>query len=512
MQESVLVDDENACRLREHRKQKSAVVSRSTSWKIADLIDFEIQLACDPHAAGARDAMAKCENQLLRFDTGDRQAAFKIWLEAMRGGDQKNTFGKRYAAVARFFLLLCAVAGFLIGLCVTASLLIYRGKEPVNVTTFLLVTVGLQLLVFFLGLIIWFFRDWLGFTVDFHPVRLAFERFVLWKFPGKDRDRLRSSMANFCKKREIYGSLPSLQLVITTQIFGVAFNLGILVALFFHVTTADLAFGWQSTLINSPEDYFYCVSFLSEPWSHFAANAHPTIAEVTASRFTYSAGMPSMDPAATASWWPFLFYAVVFYGLAIRVLVLLFFSWRLKSALRKLAFDHEDCNALFRRLSGTIVKAQSGTAMFSLSSNLDVSEPIAKRFGYCVLLISSDVDLADAQAAGHVTQRFWPVTETLHAKIDHPSDNASTLTALASSPLSNVVLVVRARRAPIKAIALFLQSILKQIAPQSEVVVLLVGRKVGEGFARIEDEEFTYWRNFRAIHRIRVSIEKWSDV
>jgi 1-aminocyclopropane-1-carboxylate deaminase/D-cysteine desulfhydrase-like pyridoxal-dependent ACC family enzyme len=78
--------------------------------------------------------------------------------------------------------------------------------------------------------------------------------------------------------------------------------------------------------------------------------------------------------------------------------------------------------------------------------------------------------------------------------------------------LSNVVLVVRARRAPIKAIALFLQSILKQIAPQSEVVVLLVGRKVGEGFARIEDEEFTYWRNFKAIHRLRVSFEKWSDV
>ena len=46
------------------------------------------------------------------------------------------------------------------------------------------------------------------------------------------------------------------------------------------------------------------VSALAAPWAWCAPYAHPTLAEVIASRFSYSEGIAPLDRAAMASWWP----------------------------------------------------------------------------------------------------------------------------------------------------------------------------------------------------------------
>ena len=74
-----------------------------------------------------------------------------------------------------------------------------------------------------------------------------------------------------------------------------------------------------------------------------------------------------------------------------------------------------------------------------------------------------------------------------------------------------VVVLTRAKRSPIKAIALFLRKVAERAGPKTEVLVLLVGRKEADGFANVGDEEAAHWHNFAAIYGLRLGIEKWSD-
>ena len=493
-------------------------VSRSPSWKIADLIDFEFLLAGETGAEGGREFFEKhIRPKLGPGGDGERRAVFKAWLDTRRAEAAGNSPGTRCAAAWKAVASLGGLVGLLLGGSVTAALLHYKGDEPVNVSWFLACTVGVQMLVLAAALFVWLGRATTSFFDDFLPLRGLFAALAwmlsagLRKLPGEERERLRAALAVIGRKREIYGALGTWPLLIATQLFAVGYNTGILTVLLAHVAATDLAFGWQSTLHLSPEAAYRLVSGLAAPWAWFAPNAHPTLAEVLASRFSYSAGIAPLDRAAMASWWPFLCYAVACYGLLLRGALLVFASLKMRAALRVLTFDHEGCNALFRRLAGPVVQAQGGTAALEIPAAAVPATTHAARGGACLALVATDVELPADQPADYVGRAFgWRVTQTLPAQIDHPSGNAAALAALADAPLASVVLVVRARRAPIKAIALFLQKVAETAGAKTEVILLLVGRRDGAGWARVEDAEFTHWRNFQAIHGLRLSLEKWS--
>jgi hypothetical protein len=75
-----------------------------------------------------------------------------------------------------------------------------------------------------------------------------------------------------------------------------------------------------------------------------------------------------------------------------------------------------------------------------------------------------------------------------------------------------VVIVIPAHRAPVRAIALFLEKIAQAASAKPELVVLLIGRRDGAGFAPVEDAEFGYWRTFKAIHRLRHELARWTPL
>ena len=492
-------------------------MSRSPSWKIADLIDFEFLLAGETAAEDGREFYEEhVRPKLTPGSETDRRSVFQAWLLARRAG-ARSTIGQRCTAAGKALTSLGGLAGLLLGGGVTATLLHYQGSEPVNVATFLGWTVGVQILLLVAAVLIWLARATTGLFEDFHPVRSVLTALGwalsagLRKLPGEERDRLRATLAGLARRREIYGSLVAWPFLIVTQIFAGGYNLGILAVLVMHVAVTDLAFGWQSTLELSPEVAHRIVSTLAAPWSWFAPNAHPVIEDIVASRFSYNAGIRPLDSAAMASWWPFLAYAVTCYGLLLRGALLVFGVWKMRASLRALAFDHEGCNALYRRLTGPVVQAQNGTAVLAIPRAASSSAAHAARGGACLALVAPDLALPAGQPADYVRKTFgWQVAQSLPVQIDHPGGNAEVLAAAASGALAGVVVVVRARRVPIKAIALCLQKIAESAGPKAEVVVLLVGRADGAGFARVEDDDFTHWRNLQAIHGLRLSVEKWS--
>ena len=83
----------------------------------------------------------------------------------------------------------------------------------------------------------------------------------------------------------------------------------------------------------------------------------------------------------------------------------------------------------------------------------------------------------------------------------------SAAVVAAGAERASIVVVARARRPPIKAIALFLGRVAETAGPGAEVILLLVGRKDGDAFARVADDDLRHWRNFQAIHRLRLDLD-----
>ena len=499
-------------------------MSRPTPWKIADLIDFESLLAAETGAEETR-----WRGRLPDVPPGDdaegRRRLFKAWLYLRRSEPGEPLPGKSVTNGWGTVLLLSLLAGLVLGVSVTAALLHYKGDEPVNVSWFLACTLGVQMLVLMVAAAIWLLRAATDWFDDFHPLRGLLAGLVwlcsagLRRLPGAQRESLRASLAILGRKREIYGSLAAWPFLIVTQLFGVAFNLGILCTMLAHLAFTNMHFQWESTWVKSPAVAYRIVADAALPWRGFAPAPHPTLTEIEEShnidRISFHRLLADQEPqlGALKSWWPFLCYAVAFYGLLVRGALLIFAVVKMRVGLRGLAFDHEGCNALFRRLTGPVVQAQAETAALEIPDAAAPPAAHAARGGACLALVASDVELPAERLADYLGRTFgWRVKRTLPAQIDHPSGNAETFAAVASEAANcaSVVVVARARRAPIKAIALFLQKVAETAGAKPEVILLLVGRRDGADFAPVEDGELTHWRNFQAIHGLRLSLEKWS--
>lgn len=494
------------------------------SWRIADVIDFEWLLAedgdIDDAALRARDReiFEKIAQPASGRTTNDRRDIFRAWLETRRSQLSQTPPGEYFLMAWQALSVVSALAGAALGMSVAAALLMaYAGDEPVNVAWFFACTVGIQWLIMAAALLIWLMRRTLHLSEDFRPVRQLLSG-LLWslsaalqQLPGERRERMRARLMAIRRKGEVF-QLLVWPLLMITQIFGVFFNVGVLIALLLPLGR-DVAFGWQSTLTTSPEAVYRLVSSIAAPWS-FLPNAHPAHADVVQSRFSYSEGMKSLSLPAMTSWWPFLFYATLFYGFLIRLVLLISCSLSLRAALRSLSFDRAGHNALFRRFTGPFIRGYSETAGLEVPGSFPAIDHKAK--GPCLALLASELEIQeDKIEAGLDTGFGWRLSKpVLSVRIDDPGRNGAALDRIAreAPSLAGIAVLVGARRAPIRAIALVLRKIAEAAGERIEVLVLLV---TSNSKAASEESafttEFTTWRNFLAIHDLRVGLDKWQQ-
>ena len=149
-------------------------------------------------------------------------------------------------------------------------------------------------------------------------------RIVLWarsrvaeKLGADHRSRMDSTLGIIRSKGSTYGFLFFLPIFILTQLFAIGFNLGLLTTTLFKVITADIAFGWQSTLQLSSAAVHSLVQKIALPWSWLAAGdpAYPSLAQIEGSRIILKEGIYHLSTPDLVSWWPFLCFSVFFYGL-----------------------------------------------------------------------------------------------------------------------------------------------------------------------------------------------------
>jgi len=304
--------------LRRKRGAGDSVYMTNRRWLLSDLLDLERELELDRQSGAVATSVAD-----PRAEPGDLLYA---WMSARRDPNAAS-FGERFRRSELLLLWVGALLSFASGVALTAGLLRYSGEALINVMVFLAVAVGLQLASLLLtaaAVVINRFRPRAGqWLLRFTRVELISRQLTL----SSPLIRLRA-----------FGLL---------QAWAVALNVGILIAMLFKVLFFDLSFGWATTLDVSATQIHDLLAALSLPWGQALPGAVPSLEEVEQSRIVLAEGTSG---TGAASWWKFLFAAVMTYGLLPRLLFWIIASSLVFWRLSRLQFETAACQSLILRL------------------------------------------------------------------------------------------------------------------------------------------------------------------
>ena len=352
-----------------------------TRWHIEDLIDLEYFFHIDAGDAtqtprldiDARDRdifLKYIQPRLPEAKSYPRRFIIKSWLDRRREMEKDTTGakvilpGEAFAETSRFLGYGLFILGGLSGIGLAFSLLTYTGTAPLNISVYLGTTVFVQiLLLLLLGglLLIRLIRPRLFYTSVLYSVlsRLTIaltgklKQRIMTSLSGARREGLSATLGLVRGKKQIYGSLFYWPIFISAQLFGIGFNLGILGTTLLRVLGTDMAFGWQSTLQVSAGVVHGIVKWLAVPWSWFVPPdlAHPTLAQIEGSRLVLKDGIYHLATPDLVAWWPFLCFAVLFYGLLPRIVLFFFGRMTRTYLLDKIELTHGACDQLVDRMA-----------------------------------------------------------------------------------------------------------------------------------------------------------------
>lgn len=482
--------------------------------KLADVVDLEARLAADEgvdaEVLRARDHAAFGR---IPVPAADRHGLLCQWLRAVRAADEPS-LGERVVKGFRLLKLLLLILGFAIGWSTAALLLHYDGSEPINVATFLLVIVGLQLcMLTLLFVVVPLLQRFPGLPLfgDLHNLLRVMAR-GLEKLIARTDDRLsperreawRAARARLQTRASLYPGVEQWLLLDAAQVFAVAFNVAVLLCCVRLVVFSDLAFAWSTTLKIDAEQFHHLTTTLSAPFRWLVPDAVPTRELVDATRFwrgDFHDGIvveqPLIDVKLAGDWWPFLIACTVTYGLLPRLLVLLSARLLIRRSLARLPLDTPDIERILRRLRAPVVDTRA--------TSVAVFDP--ERAGE---VLPSQADVASAEPLVTILWRDLPADEAVVGKVvagvlgasvlaiekaggfDYDRDR-STIAGLAARR-GRLLLLAEGFEAPDKSVRRFLADLRAAVGPRRTILVGLVEIE-GDGLRPSPQQDIDLWRD-----------------
>ncbi len=298
---------------------------------------LEADAKLDPDALRRRDRTLGREFG-ARVD--DATARVSAWLDGLREGPGP-TPGERALRAQRVLRTVLALAGLFVGAGTALAVFAYDGTHPVNVVQVLAVFVALQLATLVATALIALPESWRRRV----PGLAALQDVLRLVSPGRAAPALRRILgaqqreaferaAGLARRHQrLYGDAQKWALLVGSQLFAVAFHVAALATAMALVGFSDLAFGWSTTLEVDAARLHRVSDVLSTPWARALADAVPTRELIEHTRYFRGAAGTPVDPQQSAAWWRFLLACMACYGLAPRLLVLLFANWRQQVAL-----------------------------------------------------------------------------------------------------------------------------------------------------------------------------------
>lgn len=502
-------------------------MSKHPKWQTADVIDLEYFFAADQQKAERelrrRDqeiyvAQVKpCLDALPSLGKNETRAKLHCWLIARRAAQQQespgelaSTPGEFYQIALRSLLWISGAIGLLIGGGLALSLFRWYADRPINVTWFFAETVLVQLVVLCIVLLLLLRSHrtlvrpslWQTLVSAALAKLVSLSEKALGHFSGDRRNRVRAGLGVIRAKKTIYGSLAYWPVLIVTQVFAVGFNLGLLVTILSCVRFSALSFGWYSTLERPNQALL--VDAVSLPWS-WLPNAKPSHEQIEKSRVVTAPDPPAFlqnqkiaEAESLRSWWPFLCYAVVFYGLLPRGLLLVWAVWKLRRTLDEIPFTHGDCQTLLARLGGLAVESgEPGPLLEEMPAQIPL--PNETRAASCIALAPAEMEVPENQLVEIIESNLRQrVTRLIRAEVDSPAECGDALQTLElaaaeknSDPVS-VAIAVEAWQPPRQAYLSFIQAVRGRVGKTANIAIMLVADAVGAS-TTVAEEDWQVW-------------------
>jgi len=511
-------------------------------WRIKDILDLEYFFHRDdpdsPDAPPADDLARRDRGIYLDRIAPDipgdpspsRRRIIRAWLDHRRAAEKKSLPpdaplpGEAYAEIYRLLTWLFLLFGFLIGAGLASSFMTYTGAAPLNVAYYfggLILSQFLLMAILLAALAIRAVnRSFTDNSILYSLVSRLVARLAGWakqktvkQMSGSHRTGIDAAMGLLRGRRKVYGSLFYWPVFILTQIFGVFFNIGVIAATLAKVLFSDIAFGWQSTVQFGPEVVHDLVRTIALPWSSFVPEgiAYPSLAEIEGSRMVLKEGIYFLATENLIAWWPFLLFAVIFYGLLPRTLLLMGGLLARNRALARVDFEFSDCDRLIHRLEsprvsteGTPTSGQDpppdAETVQPTTSPADTRKAVSgdRRI---IALVPDDIFEECAGEALRSAVRSslgYQVTETLRIGEGYETDRA-VLDTLSRKEWENgrphVLVVQEGWQPPIREVLGFIRDLRETVGERTGIAVGLVGKPRPDTiFTPVNDTDWTVWR------------------
>ena len=382
-------------------------------WTVADLIDLEHYLGADEatlrEQPAARQVLTERDRSLYLetiapavapaqpHSAAHRRLSLLYWLRARRAAEAPEQRlllpGSTFAQAQRLATMALITVGFLLGVGAASALLSYDGHRPINVTWYIFLLVVVQFLLIAGVLGAWLIRRSrpVGRTVRdltllgrlIRPLIMQINRWLQQQRLGHGsrelRDQSAAQIGRLRSQHALYGPVSYLPALIPAQVFGVAFNLGVILTTIALEWFTDLAFGWGSALDLSPQVIYDLARTIASPWGWLFGEGigYPTLDQIAGSRINLKDPLFLLDASHLRSWRWFLVLSVFTYGLLPRLLLLAASVITQRHLLERLPFTQGRIQALYARLlTPTVETATHGSGH---GPEMPIPAPIAHR-------------------------------------------------------------------------------------------------------------------------------------
>ncbi len=491
--------------MRQHRKA-------FTQWTLPELIDLQGQCwmdrDIDPATLERRDR--NCFQNAGLDASADASDLLKHWLtEMQRVRPLEPSPGRlfmRATTILSLFLCLLAVSA---GVSATLWTLRYDGTVPVNVSVFLGLLIAPQLLMLAgylpLLLLAWvrgslFARayalpsNWLRSLLNW----LWHQPWLHERTSAQGRDRAKILSIGLQSLLKHHGAVVANRLFGLFQLSGVVFNLAVLGCMVLLLLFTDRAFGWQSSLVDSPENVHALVKVLSSPWSWLAGEtvSHPSLEQIIGSRIVLRESGAMLESTDLLAWWPFLLACVLVYGLLPRGLVWMMTRWNESRMLARLKFERFEEASIVERmksvewnLQGRVSKSREADERSA--TPLSAAESLAGREALQVVVLQESFERYGEQVLQSTLAEQWEVAEPKLQVVKRLSEPALAHPA----GQGQVLLLLEGWQPPIQERLNELASLARRLRDSEQsLVILLLGKPAVKTVQPLSTSMRTVWQ------------------
>jgi hypothetical protein len=464
--------------------------------RLATLIDLAVQMHrdrdLDSERLRGRDAVLGAAIQAKRLSDTEAVTEWLLHRNQVKQ-DSKPSVGEQAVGMLQITQIGLGFSGLVLGGGALASALAF--DTHTNIIPLWSILVGSQIILLGLWLLAVLPCRWILWLPGASAVQKGIRFFgripmqiflqaARWFSPSM-RTHLRSLRGEWQRFGAFYGDLTRWLGIQLTQVFALAFNLGMVLTFLALSYGNDPTFGWRSTMLSSTQMH-QAMQTISWPWSSFWPGAVPSLEVVSYvkdssignNQITLDPEQRIRDLRMWASLWPFLLASLCFYGVLPRILTLVMSLCQVHRHLRLGPNQHLAIRALLHRLRRPRIVSESdppghravtgGQTFLVPASDWQTTAPLP-------VFQWAGVPLGAAEVIDQLRNAFGVEVAFCErvGELDPREDEAALTRLKKQTPAERVVVLVEGWESPDADYLDFICRLRLCVAPETEISVML---------------------------------------